>query len=430
MSRTAAKRAVLASLGHQPDFSALPALPMLENTIGQSLLRWLDQSGLALVFLRRLQKYNATDQISTAWRQALEARQSRNVTRTEDMFQELNRLHNAFSSFGVRAACLKGFSLVPDFCEDRFARHQVDFDFLVSPDEVHPAGEALRSCGYTAPLINESSETCFITPLRHIPSSKDDVYAVQRHRQVDLHVAIWEPCAWFAVDAPQDCLHLAQPHRTDAGDFLGLSLEDKFLLQVLHAFRHCFRSWIRLSWLFEIAYCLETHAENQALWNRVIQRSAGGPLNNAIYAFVLGLVKRLFGTSIPDPLNTWQGKRLTPPLQAWLANFALDWAISDWPGSLNNLFLAAEFIPQRTDRMKYWQSRLFPGKTQISLGSVATPTVTRYLQLQTARVSYVARRAAAHLGEVAGLPWKQLRWWRMLAASRGSNLDANCRTAD
>src|SRR5262249_13109287 len=142
MSQTAAKLAVLASLGQQPDFSALRALPILQSTIGQSLLRWLDQSGLALVFLRRFQNHHAAAQISTAWRQALEGRQSRNIARTEDMFQELNRLQNAFSSFGVRAACLKGFSLVPDFCEDPFIRHQVDFDFLVSPGNVRLAGEA------------------------------------------------------------------------------------------------------------------------------------------------------------------------------------------------------------------------------------------------------------------------------------------------
>ena len=120
MTRTGSKLAVLATLGHKPDFSTLPALPVLNSNAGRSLLRWLDQSGLALVFLRRLRKYDAAHQISTAWRQELEARQARNVARMEDMFQEVNRLHKAFLRFGIRSVCLKGFSLVPDFCEDRF----------------------------------------------------------------------------------------------------------------------------------------------------------------------------------------------------------------------------------------------------------------------------------------------------------------------
>jgi hypothetical protein len=170
---------------------------------------------------------------------------------------------------------------------------------------------------------------------------------------------------------------------------------------------------------------MEKHAKNRRLWDRVIYRSSTGRLTKTIYAFVLGLVQRLFCTPIPEPLNSWQGAAISPTLQAWLSHFALDWALSDWPGSLNNLFLAAEFIPNRSDRLKYWQSRLFPGKTQTSLGAIATASAKNFLQLQAARLNYVARRAAVHLTGIADLPRQQLRWRRALAATRGSGLRAN-----
>ena len=60
MSNASYKRAVLAALSFQPDFSALATFPPLEGKNGQQLLRWLDRSGLSLVLLRRLQTSEAT----------------------------------------------------------------------------------------------------------------------------------------------------------------------------------------------------------------------------------------------------------------------------------------------------------------------------------------------------------------------------------
>jgi len=416
MTRTPSKRIILAALGHDRVFAKLRYLPAVDSKEGRHLLRWLDQSGLALMLLRRLQRNKAVPLVSGAWRQALEARQARNIRRTEEMLQEARRLQNAFLSCEVRAVCLKGFSLAPDFCEDPFVRHQVDFDFMVPPASVHAAAAALRSCGYCAARVNESSETCFVTPLRHIPSAQDDLYAVQRHRQVDLHVSLWEPHAWLSVEVPHDCLDFAQPQQTNALEFLGLSLEDKFLFHTLHLFRHSFRSWIRLSWLLEIANCLEYHGNHPTLWNRVIERAGTGPSAKTIFALVLGMVNRLFCTPIPEPLNLWQSTALRSSLKAWLNDFAFDWALADWPGSLNNLFLASEFIPNRSDRMKYWQSRLLPEITRTSLGSMATAGAKSLMKVQAARLRYVAQRAAVHLRDIAGLPRQQIRWRRALAS--------------
>lgn len=418
MSRICSKLAILGALRRAPEFVGLRALPAVNSKAGHQLMQWLDQSGLALMLLRRLQKHKATSQLCEAWQEALEARQARNIERMGDMLQEAHRIQAGLLARGVRAACLKGFSLSPDFCEDPFIRHQADFDFLVSTDNVHAAAEFLRCFGYSTAKVNETSETCFVTPLRHIPSAKDDLYALQRHRQVDLHISIWEPCAWLSVEVPRDCLDFAQLQHVNGFEYLALSLEDKFLLQVLHAFRHSMRSWIRLSWLLEIANCMEKHEENAALWSRLIHRAGEERLIRSIFAFVLGLVKQLFGTVIPEPLFSWQSTALSLSLRVWLNNFALDWAMADWPGSLNNLLLAAEFIPNPSHRRKYWQGRLLPGKAQISLGSIATASASSFFQLQTARLQYAAQRAAVHLTDIAGLPRQQFRWRRALGSAR------------
>ena len=420
------KRAVLAALSHEPDFSGLLRLPSPETRAGCNLLRWLDQSGLALSFWWQLEKHSATPRIPRTWRDALTDRQTRNFERSRHMLHEVQRIHNAFGSFGVTAALLKGCSLCPDFCDHPSLRHQADLDFLVGPANLQAAAAALRSCSYMAPHLNETGETCFFTPSKHIPSSRDDLYAPPWHRQVDLHISIWEPCPWLPVEVPQDCLEFARPQNTLGVDYLSLSLEHKFLVQVLHVFWHSFRSWIRLSWLLETATFIDNHRENLPLWNRTIQRAGSANLTKSIFAFVLGLVSRMFNTPAPSSLTSWTATAMTPSLRTWLDSFAIDWAISDWPGSLSNLFLTAEFIPDPDLRLQYWRSRLLPRKAHASIGTVATAGTCEFLQLQAARLSYVAHRAAVHMKDIVALPWQQFRWKRALESSRRPGFEPNC----
>lgn len=417
MSNAGCKRAVLAALSFQSDFSGLATFPPLESENGQKLLRWLDRSGLSLILLRRLQTSEMTPSISAEWRNALAQRLARNVLRMRDMLEEFKRVNDAFRAHGVTAVALKGFTLAPDFCEDLSLRHQTDFDFLIHQDSVERAAYALQACGYSASQLNKTAETCFLTPLRHIPSADDDIYAPQHHRQVDLHTSIFEQSPWIQIEVPQDCLEQAHIQIVYGIDILALSLADKFFLQVFHAFKHSFRSWIRPSWLLEIGRCMELHQDDTALWARVIKRAGGTRLTKYIFAFVLELVTRLFRTPIPAPLRCWTAETTSLAARAWLDAYAVDWAVSDWPGSLTNLLLAAEFIPQRNLRLQYFRSRLFPRKSHASMGAVATTGRNMFLRLQTTRLSYLAHRAAVHLKDMASLPMQHLRWKRALYMS-------------
>jgi len=417
MSNAVCKRAVLAALSFQPDFSALATFPPLESKNGQQLLRWLDRSGLSLVLLRRLQTSEAAPSISAEWLDALAQRLARNVLRTRDMLAEFKRVNDAFRAHAVTAVALKGFTLAPDFCEDLTLRHQTDFDFLIHEDSVERAAVALQRCGYSTSQLNKTAETCFLTPLRHIPSADDDLYALQHHRQVDLHTSLFEQSPWIQIEVPQDCLQQAHVQSVHGIDVLALSLADKFILQVFHAFKHAFRSWIRPSWVLEIGRCVELHQHDIALWTRVIERAGNTRLTKYIFVFVLELVTRMYRTPIPVQFRCWTRGVPSPAIHAWLDAFAVDWAISDWPGSLTNLFLAAEFIPDRKLRIQFLRSRLFPKKCHASVGVVSTAGRNMFLRLQAVRLSYIAQRTAAHLKDLARLPLQHLRWKRALYAS-------------
>ncbi len=419
-----AKLAILSALRREPDFSALSSFSSFNAHERHSLLHWLDQSGLALPLVHRLQQCGAASLIPDNLLEPLQQRLAKNVTRFCDMLVEFRRLNDSFRQHGVFATTLKGFSLAPDFCENLSLRHQTDFDFLVDPKSVPAAAAAFQSCGYSTGLLSHSAESCFTTPLRHIPSEADDIYSPQRHRQADLHTSIWEDTPWLKVNVPHDCLQRAETAVLHSVNFYSLSFQDKFLMQVLHLFRHSFRSWIRLSWLLEIATCLQLHSDDAVLWQRVIERAGEDRLTKRIFAFVLSLANRLFDCRVPSGLLSWSSQAFSPTMRTWLEHFSLDWAIADWPGSLNNLFFAAEFIPDRRSRLLYLRSRLLPRKGQTSIGAVATSYGANSWNVNAARLRYTAGRTAAHLKSLLCLPWQHLRWWKALMFARTNGLES------
>ena len=413
-----AKRIVLRALKRNPDFGGLASLPSLGSKQGGRLLQWLDQSGLALGLLKCVNDHAAAVCLCNEWRDVLEARKKRNAARLQDMLEEFQRLNDAFRSRGIMAVTLKGFSLVPDFCEDPSLRHQTDFDFLVRPGDVDAAAAVLGSCGYSTAQLSYSGESCFTTPLHHVPSRADDIYAIQHHRQVDLHVSLTESSPWFQLEFSQLATQAAVPMSVAGISFDGLSLETRFLVQVLHAFRHSFRSWIRLSWLMEIGHCMELHHDGSDLWARLVERAGDSLPIKRIFTFILSLTHRLFESRVPPAIGNWAAETMTPSLRAWLDRFSEDWALADWPGSLSNLFLASDFIAGAMLRREYLLSRLIPKRERLTIEVPAGDQPERPIAWQIQRWRYVAHRTGVHLGDLIRLPLERWRWQRALGSAR------------
>jgi len=423
------KEIVLAALRREPCLGLIRTLPDAESGKGYRALHWLDESGLALSFWRQLEKFGETRRIAIDWQDALRARAARNLKRTEEMRKEFRRLLWTFGECGVRAVAMKGFTLVPDFCEDAHLRHQVDFDFLVEPEALAKAAVALCAAGYWARHLKSNGETCFTTPLRHIPSHSDNVYEVQRHRQVDLHLGIWEESEWTSIMAPADCVKRAEVRIFEGEKSLELSLEDKFLLHVLHIYRHSLRSWARLSWILELCRFLDLHGTEEALWNRIVARAGDSRAMKGAFAFVLGLAERVFHRPLPGRMRAWISEALSGPLEVWLDNFGCEWALSDWPGSLSNVLIASELIGDSGMQGAYWRNRIWPRNAQTSIGDVECADSSMWVKLQLARMAYMAQRALLHARDLCRLPVEQRRWRHALEASGRRACHANCRIA-
>jgi Uncharacterised nucleotidyltransferase len=408
------KLAILSVLKPKPDLAPIEVLRNCDRTRTKRLLLWLDQSGLAFHFLDRLQREKALDLVSADLRQALEQRAHQNRVRMHAMLSEFSNLNKSFTNHGVRYSAMKGFTLVPEYCPDPFLRHQTDFDFLIAPESAKDASRALVSCGYELQESGDSGEMTFGTPLLYVPSRHDNIYDVPRHRQVDLHTALWHEAHCVSIGAPIDCLNRLRRKSLLGVSFPALAEDDMFLLHVFHIFQHLLASWIRLSWLFELDHFLGIHEQDAALWHSVLDRASGDVKLRRALGLVLRLTNQIFPRHLPPILE----ERFLVPLprspETWVRQFGVIWAISDLPGNKLTLFVHRDFVNDQDLWRKYLRSRIFPMHLQSSLSLGAHLSLKVRARARVGRYVYALGRVISHVREMARLALGTIRWRRAL----------------
>ena len=410
------KEAVICTLRQIPDMSSLDGLRRARTPQIRKLLAWLDQSGLALYFFANLRKHRALDQIPRLLRVELEARLKSNQARTRDMLEEFERIVTAFIRKDVRFCALKGFTLCPDFCPTVDLRHQTDFDFFVAPESLPAAKQVLRSFGYSLNTVGQSNDLTFETPLHHIPSAKDDIYAIPRHREVDL---VTSSSALLNIDShgvsfsgDSNCIALHHPQTKNlAGiSFPALPVQDAFCVQVLHAFRHLLGSWVRASWLLEISNFINRHFGDDMLWREIAAQVGNDSKMRNAFGVITSLTNALFHSPLPEALSDWCLRPLPPRIESWVAQFGMKTALSGLDGSKLTLFVQREFVDDPASWPAYVRQRLFPVGRQSSVGIPTTGDPGARMTSRVSQWRHSFRRAAFHAGELFSLPVDAIRW--------------------
>jgi hypothetical protein len=411
-SDAALKPQILAAFRRDPDFAITGSLHRASASQQRSLLRWFDESGLALYFLNNLRQHAVVDRLPATFREALELRLTSNRTRTADMFEEFRRILTAFRHSEVRFCALKGFSLVPDFCPAPHLRHQTDFDFLIAPESLPQASRALESRGYTQTELRATGQLTFATALLHVPSAQDDIYARPRHREVDLLPTLSQDFHGASVHLANNQLDRVRGASLNGIDFPILASDDAFSLQILHSFGHFLGSWIRLSWLIEIANFLNAHHQDNALWQSVVATQNSHGTNREAFGLILSLTNSLFSTKIPEALDAWCLQPLPTPIAAWVTQFSQRFAAADLHGTKLTLFVHREFFHDRPAWRSYLLTRLFPFGRRSSIGSVSTAASGARIKANVSQWLHSMRRVLFHVRELLSFPMDAIRWKR------------------
>lgn len=396
--------------------NAHPEVELAGFSISQweGCLAWMDDSGLALYFLRAIESH--IDCIPGFVRECLQKKYRANLERTAYLERRFVLINRAFETAGVRYAAVKGLTLVPEFCPEAALRHQSDFDYLVNRSSLELARQVLENIGYV--LHNESRhELTVVLPCHKKPAGGDEQYDWTAPHSVELHLRIIPQFRHITWEEPP-FLENAIVRLGQASAFRGLSDDDTFLLLSIHAFHHILAGWIRLSWLYEIGFFLKKHETNPNLWEGISRKLASEPRLREAVTVVVGLAAQFFHAPVPFAIAKWMDE-VRPAVRLWIENYARPWAFGPnlldeyaWFFSTSKLvlFLHRQYVADGIT----WRSILFSrllalgGVDRLKSRMARRPSLAgRVKALVSARD---LRRVGYHLGADLRYFWELPRW--------------------
>ena len=376
---------------------------------------WLVTSGLALHLLAALKDYQEEPCIPQKLAARLHSLNRESANRTRELRSDFLDLNRRFATTGAVYTNWKGFALEPEFCDDIRLRPQMDFDFIVRPEDAVFFDSVLRECGYQR-THNTAIEAIYENMPGH-SYALEDVYRPKPHRKVELHFAADHP-SWVT---PAMDLRAALDRRqtmTLAGETAPvLAREDAFLSHAAHAGRHALEGWVRLGWLHEIAQFSQRHADNPELWTRVraLAEEPNAPLTSAAVGIVLA--SRVWHTNVASVLSG--AERMLPGSAVrWLDQYGERLAIADFPGTKLNLLLQRELCGdahwREVERAALFRRRAVPRVAHIP----PQATALRRVRAAQTQFRFTCRRICFHVVETARYYLLKWRWGRPALPSR------------
>ena len=385
----------------------------------QQTLPWLDDSGLALCLLERVKREESRGALPAEIQARLQRDLVNNRRRVTKMKQEFDSLNRRFETAGVEYAVLKGFALIPDYCPDAALRSQYDYDYLVHPESLDNAQQALLAAGYSQRIGNtefvQKGESLFsIQPLSY-PSSDEDFYSAEFPRAVELHLKLWHyDRARINLEEPSDILGRKYLTNLEGLRFPVLADEDALIGQALHAFQHILDYWCRPSCFLEIAYFLARRHSDAAFWERFRSRVECHRCLDQIVGLVFSMAESLFQAPIPAEVSAWTTENLPATLSRWVELYGKKWAIARFPGSKLSLLLHREFIEDPQVWREIWTSRLFPFHRPVKVVEATSPTMMSHGRATWDQGRFALSRLSFHLNGLVSYTWELPRWKRNL----------------
>jgi len=326
-------------------------------------LEWLDVSGLALYFLRKVINADGLQALPLYVQTQLARSYQQNCLRVESITKESSALHNLFDDAGIQFALLKGLAMVPDYCPDATLRTQYDHDYLIRPNALARAEAALQAVGYRPKVSREGYHVAYIRPMREgsSPTGPVGLYSARLQRSVELHIRLWEN-AEERIDIPlgDDFMNRLCDRVVLGLKYPALSDEDGLIFQVLHAFRHILRNWCRLSVFLEISHFLNQRSADSVFWRQYQDRIANLRWVPEVSTLVFNLTRALFGSSAPAEFNPRVDPKFAAIAGRWVELYGMPGALANFRGNKNSLFLHREFVIDRSAWAEIRRRRLFP----------------------------------------------------------------------
>jgi hypothetical protein len=377
-------------------------LQNLSSRRWQSLLTWLDTSGMTLYFLERFTELGRCEMLPPAVLARLQQNLADNTERTNSMIAESTAVHLGFQSAGLSYATLKGFSLWPVSVPKPELRSQLDLDFLISAGSAPAARRILEARGFRLKAISGRSwEFKSGVPGK---ASLKNLYKPTLHRCVELHLETNDR-------GPASLLARTTRLYFDGVFMPVLNPVDLFLGQGLHLYKHVCGEFWRAAHLIEFRRHVLARYRDTDFWQELRKLAEGNLRASVGLGVITLLISHTMGDFAPEELNCWTVDQLPVRIRLWVERYGRHSVFASHPGDKLYLLLQQELeraglTAKRSLRQALLPSRLPPA---IAHGS-ANETLSARLVRHRRQAYFTLFRLRFHLVEGLRYLWEFSRW--------------------
>ncbi len=312
---------------------------------------------------------------------------------------------------GIPYIFLKGTTQSPHFVSDPRLRAQYDLDLYCPPQDAQRAWNLLIARGY------EPIEKPGDHPTDHLPALVRKTgwewrggshFDPEIPLAIEVHLQFWDEST-------------ERLHAPGVEEFwtrrIGPTLDpaDALAYAALHLLRHLLRGSARACNVYEIAWFLEHHADDQPFWNR--WRDLHAPELRRLEAVAFRLAQAWFGCAL-GPVAEDGAARLPAPVQEWFEAFAFSPLEAQFHPNKDELWLHLALVDSTRDKLVVIRRRLLP-QLPGPVDAVCIPerqlTFSRRLLKYGRTARFLAGRAVFHARALAALFQSGVRW-RMRAS--------------
>jgi hypothetical protein len=377
-------------------------LQNLSSRRWQSLLTWLDTSGMALYFLDRLTQLGRREMLPPAVLARLQQNLTDNAERTSSMIAESTAIHLSLQSAGLSYAVLKGFSLWPVSVPKPELRSQLDLDFLISAASAPEARRILEARGFRLKAISGRSwEFKSGTPGK---ASLKNLYKPTLHRSVELHLEMSDR-------GPDSLLARSRKLYFDGTFMPVLHPVDLFLGQGMHLYKHVCGEFWRTAHLIEFRRHVLARYHDKDFWQELRKLAEGNLAITVGLGVITLLISHTMGDFAPEELTCWTIDSLPVRIRLWVKRYGYHSVFASHPGGKLYLVLQRELERAGLTAKRSLNSALLPSRLPPAIAHAsANETLSARLVRYRRQADFILFRLRFHLVEGMRYLWESNRW--------------------
>ena len=378
--------AVLSALQFQP--GAGEALRTLDDADWPGALNFADNARLTLLL-----GHNCQQHLPPAIAARISSNLEANRRHVERLSIDYLQIADHLASAGVEHVLLKGFLHAPRFVPDASLRQQYDIDLLFQPQDVRRAHALVKELGYEPAFGPARYPTDHLPPLVRKTGWqwRGDFFDPEMPTTVELHFRLWdEQTEGFTLEGLDRFWERRETRPREGRPVPALAPADQLGYAALHLLRHLLRGDVTPFHVYELAYFLETSADDGRFWASWAGLSS--PTLRHLQSPAYGLAARWFGCRLPQRVKQEIANWPTE-LDCWCEHYAAAPIEALFRPNKDELWLHLSLLPRFADRLRVLRRRLVPF-------SAPNPSDTIFIPRPDQTVSLRFRKAARYTGFV------------------------------